>query len=77
MYANESATDRWIRVVLGVLLGLTVIFKIATGAIAIIACFGAGIALITGIAGFCAIYAIFGHSTCKEAHSKATNPAHS
>jgi Protein of unknown function (DUF2892) len=76
MYANESATDRWVRVVLGVLLGMTVILKIATGPIAIVACIAAGFAVITGVAGFCAIYAIFGHSTCREAHSKAVNAAH-
>lgn len=65
MTSNESLTDRSVRVVLGVLLALTVIFKIATGAVAIVAGVAAGVALITGLVGFCAIYAIFGLSTCK------------
>jgi Protein of unknown function (DUF2892) len=72
MYANESLADRWVRVVLGVLLGMTVIFKIAAGTLAIVAGISAGIAVITGVAGFCSIYALFGHSSCKEVHSRAT-----
>ena len=65
MKANESLTDRLIRVVLGVALGLLVVLKIATGTLAIVAGIAAGIALITGIVGFCALYALFGISTCK------------
>jgi spore coat polysaccharide biosynthesis predicted glycosyltransferase SpsG len=69
MKSNESMTDRSVRVILGVLLGMTVIFKIATGVVAIVAGIAAGIALITGLVGFCALYALFGISTCKTAEN--------
>jgi hypothetical protein len=67
MNANESLTDRLIRIGLGIALGLLVVFNIATGTLAIVAGIAAGIALVTGIVGFCAIYALFGISTCKVA----------
>jgi hypothetical protein len=65
MDAHETMTNRWIRVVLGVLLALTVLFKIAVGGLAIVALIAACIALITGVAGFCAIYSMFGSQVCR------------
>jgi hypothetical protein len=65
MKANESAADRVIRGVLGLVLGSLVVFKVVTGAAAIVVGVGAGIILITGLVGFCALYALFGFSTCK------------
>jgi hypothetical protein len=70
MNANESVGDRWSRVILGVLLGLTVLLKIATGPIAIVALIAASVALITGFAGFCAIYSMFGYSACRASEKK-------
>jgi hypothetical protein len=69
MKTNESAADRIIRVVLGLVLGSLVAFKVVTGAAAIVVGIGAGIVLLTGVVGFCAIYALFGLSTHKGAKS--------
>jgi hypothetical protein len=65
MKSNESKSDRVIRVVIGVVLGLLVAFKVVTGGFAIALGIVAAIAIITGLVGFCAIYALFGLSTCK------------
>lgn len=65
MKTNESIADRAIRIVLGILLGLLVAFKVVTGAAAIAVGIAAAIAIITGLVGFCAIYALVGISTCK------------
>lgn len=59
---NESKTDRTIRIILGVIL---LILGIAINAWWLIVI--AAIALITGIIGFCLLYAIFGINTCKTA----------
>jgi uncharacterized membrane protein YgaE (UPF0421/DUF939 family) len=70
MKSNESKSDRIIRVVIGVVLGLLVAFKVVTGGFAIALGIVAAIAIITGLVGFCAIYALFGLSTCKIPASK-------
>ncbi len=70
MKTNESVADRLIRISLGILLGLLVIFKIVTGFLAIVFLIASGLALITGLVGFCAIYAMFGLSTCKVSADK-------
>jgi hypothetical protein len=70
MKSNESKSDRVIRIVIGVVLGLLVAFKVVTGGLAIALGIVAAIAIITGLVGFCAIYALFGLSTCKIPASK-------
>jgi|WetSurMetagenome_2_1015567.scaffolds.fasta_scaffold00229_14 hypothetical protein len=65
MRANESAADRIVRVVLGLALAALIPLKIVTGAAAIAVGVVAGIALVTGLVGFCAIYALFGLATNK------------
>jgi hypothetical protein len=65
MKSNESAADRIIRIILGLVLAALVLFKVVTGAAAIVIGIGAAILLITGLVGFCAIYALFGICTCK------------
>jgi hypothetical protein len=67
---NESAVDRIIRVVLGLALGSLVAFKVVTGVAAIVVGIAGGVVLLTGVVGFCAIYALFGMSTCKVAAEK-------
>jgi hypothetical protein len=66
MRANESGLDRAVRVVLGIILGLLVAFKVVTGGLAIAVGIVAAIAIITGLVGFCAIYALLGLSTGKS-----------
>lgn len=56
---NESILDRWVRVILGIVL-LAIVFvgpKTPWGYLGMIPLF-------TGIAGMCPIYRIFGISTC-------------
>lgn len=69
MKTNESAADRIIRIVLGLALGSLVVFKVVTGAGAIAVGILAGIILLTGVVGFCAIYALLGLSTHKGVKS--------
>ena len=59
---NEGSTDRIIRVFVGIGLVATGLFW-STGVMQIIA-YGIGaVALITGVLGFCELYAVFGIST--------------
>ena len=60
---NESSTDRIIRVVIGIVALLAGAFWL-TGPLQTIAYVVGAIALITGIIGFCGLYAILGMSTC-------------
>jgi hypothetical protein len=64
---NESAIDRAIRIVLGLVLAALIPLKIATGVAAIVVGVASGLAIVTGAVGFCAIYALVGISTCKVA----------
>ena len=59
---NESSTDRIIRVIIGIF-ALIAGFSWLSGTPQIIACVVGAVALLTGIVGFCAIYAILGIST--------------
>jgi xanthine/uracil permease len=59
---NESATDRGIRIVLG-LIGLALVFW---GPRTLWGLFGL-IPLVTGIIGSCPLYTVLGMSTCKPA----------
>ena len=63
MKLNESPADRIIRIVLGVILAALAITGVATGALAAVAWIVAAIALVTGVVGFCPLYAIFRVST--------------
>jgi Protein of unknown function (DUF2892) len=65
MKSNESVSDRVIRVVLGIILGLLVAFKVVVGGLAIAIGIVAALAIITGLVGFCALYALLGLSTRK------------
>jgi hypothetical protein len=59
MKVNEGAVDRVLRVVVGlVLIGLS-----ATGTVGVWGYIGV-VPLLTGLAGICPAYAIFGISTC-------------
>ena len=65
MKRNVGATDRIIRIVVGVvllLLGLLSPFDVALRVLILLI---AGIALVTGLLGTCGIYALFGISTRK------------
>lgn len=62
---NESNTDRIIRAVLGLALVLAGLFNIVvSGALALVALVAGVVLLFTAVTGFCALYAVFGISTC-------------
>jgi len=63
MKLNESPADRIIRIVLGVILAALALTGVATGTLAAVAWVVAAIALVTGVVGFCPLYAIFRVST--------------
>ncbi len=63
--ANESMTDRVIRVALGLIL-LLLAWLAFDGVLAWVALIVGVIALFTGVAGFCAIYRILGITTTKS-----------
>ena len=63
MKLNESPADRIVRIVLGIILAALAITGVATGALAVVAWVVAAILLVTGIVGFCPLYAILRFST--------------
>jgi hypothetical protein len=65
MKTNENSVDRLIRIGVGVAL----LSQVSTGAIGAWAWLGA-IPLLTGVVGFCPLYALLGMSTCKLQSSK-------
>lgn len=74
MKRNEGTLDRIIRVILGVIL-LAVgiwgcVWGCVTGALMWVLIVVGAIALVTGIIGWCCVYALCGWSTCKVAPEK-------
>ena len=67
-FTNEATWDRLIRIVLAVALGYVawVTWPTTTGIVSLV--IGA-IALVTGLVGWCAAYALFGLSTKKRARA--------
>lgn len=61
---NESSTDRIIRVIIGIAAISAGLFWL-TGTTQIVAYVIGAVALITGVIGFCGLYAILGISTKK------------
>lgn len=64
MKKNEGAIDRVFRIIVGVVLVAAGFSTV--GRAAVILWIVGGILLITGITGFCGIYALFGMDTCKK-----------
>lgn len=65
MKVNESTLDRIIRVLLGIMLAILYATNVISGTLGIILLIVAAIMLLTGLVGTCAIYAMFGISSCK------------
>lgn len=66
MKKNESAIDRVIRVVLGLVLILLYLMGLVPGGLGIVVVIVGAILLVTGIIGFCPLYAIFKFRTNKS-----------
>jgi hypothetical protein len=62
---NESGPDRIIRIIIGVVLAALALTGIASGILAAVAWLLAAVMLVTGVVGFCPLYAIFRVSTRK------------
>ena len=65
MKTNESWLDRIIRIVIGVVLIVVAYLGVVTGTWQWVAYVIGAIALLTGIAGFCPLYTLFGFQTKK------------
>lgn len=62
-FVNEGASDRWIRIVLGIILLAAGIMT--SHALSILLYVVGAVALLTGVFGFCIIYRLFGVNTCR------------
>jgi len=65
MQKNVGGIDRVVRIVLAVVLGYIVLAKVAIGVLAVVFSIAAVILALTGIIGWCGLYAAFGISTNK------------
>lgn len=70
---NEGAVDRALRVIAGLGLGIAV-FTLLTGAWQIVAAVVAAILLLTGVVGFCPLYALLRINTRGRAASATARP---
>ncbi len=66
--SNESPIDRIIRIALGIGLAGLALASSVTAPVAYVVWVVAAIALVTGIVGFCPLYALFRISTRRGAH---------
>ncbi len=60
---NEGKVDRIIRVILGI--GLVTGGFFASGVLAIVLWAAGAVSIITGVIGFCGLYALLGINTCE------------
>jgi hypothetical protein len=70
MAANVGGADKAIRIIVGIALLAAAFFQVATGTWAIAAYVVGGIALVTGVFGFCPAWAIFKVNTCAAKHAE-------
>ncbi len=66
MKVNESGTDRILRVVAGVILVLLYVFGVVGGTLGLVLTVVGAVALVTGLTGFCPLYAILKIKTLKK-----------
>lgn len=66
MLTNEGTWDRVFRILLGIVLGYAA-WIAWPGTLAIVSAAVGCISLVTGLVGWCALYALFGFSTKKKA----------
>jgi hypothetical protein len=62
---NESPFDRTLRIVVGVVLGWLYLAGQVTGAVAAVALAASVVLLVTGIVGYCPMYALFHTGTAQ------------
>lgn len=64
MKKNVGRTDSIIRILVAVLIAVLIFTQVLTGTLAIVLGIAAAVFVITGLLGFCGLYAIFGIRTC-------------
>ncbi|MBI9041237.1 DUF2892 domain-containing protein [Lutibacter sp.] len=66
MKANMGTADKFIRVLLGILVAVLYYLNVISGTTAIIVLAFGIILLITSLVSFCPLYTLFGINTCKR-----------
>ena len=65
MKKNMGGTDKIVRILLAIVVGLLVYFEVVNGTLAYILMAVAAIFVLTSLVSFCPLYGIFGLNTCK------------
>ncbi len=65
MKKNMGGVDRFIRLVIALVIGALAYFNVITGTLAAVLLILAGVFALTSFVSFCPLYAPFGISTCK------------
>lgn len=66
MKANMGTTDKTIRIIIAIIIGILYFTNVINGTIAIVLLLLAGIFIVTSFMSFCPLYLPFGISTCKN-----------
>ena len=66
MKKNVGTTDKWIRIIIALIIVALYIANVISGTLAIVLLIVAGMFIITGFVGFCGLYTLLGISTCKK-----------
>ncbi|MGM0462903.1 MAG: YgaP family membrane protein [Fibrobacterota bacterium] len=66
MKKNMGTTDKIIRVLLAAIFGVLYVTETISGAFGIVLLVLAGVFVVTGVIGFCPLYAPFGITTCSS-----------
>jgi hypothetical protein len=74
MSCNVGGIDRAVRIILGAALLCVAFLHVATGTWAIVFYVVGGIALVTGLVGYCPAWSLFGINTCAAKQAKAGGP---
>jgi hypothetical protein len=66
MKANMGSTDKAIRIVIAIVLGVLIYANVVTGTLALVLGIVGAIFVLTSLVSFCPLYRIFGMNTCKR-----------
>ncbi len=66
MKKNVGSTDKWIRVIIALIIVALYFGNVITGTLAIVLLVVAGVFILTGFIGFCGLYTLLGINTCKS-----------
>lgn len=72
MKKNMGSTDRLIRLLIFVIIGVLYFSNVISGTLAIVLGVVALLALVTSLFSYCGLYGIFGWSTCKTKEKETT-----